>query len=155
MRELTAADRAALETFTCARVGQAWAEAVQRVIREDLPTQIDLGEVSAVGLFDDHGSLCGVAAWRIHSSQVTQTLCRSDVIAVAIGHQRKGYGLALKRAEIERAKTAGAVAVASIVDRRNVAMIELNKRVGAVIGDADDPADCTCFVSLIDARDET
>jgi hypothetical protein len=119
------------------------------VIREDLPDQIDSGEVSALGLFDHDGTLCGVAAWRIHASPVTPTHCRSDVIAVAIGHQRQGHGLTLKNAELARARAAGAVAVASIVDRRNVAMIELNKRLGAVVGDGDDPEDCVCYVSLV------
>lgn len=40
IRALTAADRTALASFTCARLGEPWAEAVQDEIREDLADHI-------------------------------------------------------------------------------------------------------------------
>ena len=90
IRALTAADRAALAGFTCARLGEAWADAVQETIRKDLVDHIASGDVSALGLFDDEGALCGVAAWRIYDV-MPPVLCRSDIVAVAVRKRRKGY----------------------------------------------------------------
>jgi GNAT superfamily N-acetyltransferase len=129
IRALTAADRAALAGFTCARLGEAWADAVQETIRKDLVDHIASGDVSALGLFDDEGALCGVAAWRIYDV-MPPVLCRSDIVAVAVRKRGKGYGRVLKEAVINDARAAGAVAVSSIVHRDNTAMIALNRRLG-------------------------
>lgn len=134
IRALTAADRAALAGFTCARLGEAWAETMQETIRHDLADQIAAGIALAVGLFDQGGALCGVAAWRIYDV-MPPVLCRSDIVAVAVRERRKGYGLALKQAVIDKAKAAGAVAAASIVHRHNSAMLALNRRRGATVED--------------------
>ncbi|MGH9228631.1 MAG: GNAT family N-acetyltransferase [Acidimicrobiales bacterium] len=146
IRALTAADRAALAGFTCARLGEAWAEAVQETIRHDLADQLAAATVSAVGLFDEDGVLCGVAAWRIYDV-MPPVLCRSDIVAVAVRQQRKGYGRALKQAVIDEARAAGAVAVASIVHRNNTAMLALNRRLGATIEyNPEDPENCRCAI---------
>jgi GNAT superfamily N-acetyltransferase len=146
IRALTAADRATLAGFTCARLGEAWAEAVQETIRHDLADQLAAGATSAVGLFDQDGALCGVAAWRIYDV-MPPLLCRSDVIAVAVRHRRKGYGRALKQAVIDEAKAAGAVAIASIVHRDNASMLALNRQLGATVEDNPEDAEhCRCVI---------
>jgi hypothetical protein len=62
----------------------------------------------------------------------------------------RDMGLTLKRAMMQHAKTAGAVAISSRVDRRNEAMIELNRRVGAtIVEDPDDPETFICVVRLM------
>ena len=102
--------------------------------------------MSAVGLFDENGALCGVAAWRVYDV-MPPVLCRSDIVAVALRHQRRGYGRALKQAVLAEAKAAGAVAVASVVHRENSAMIQLNRNLGAVVEDIyDDPDHCRCVI---------
>jgi GNAT superfamily N-acetyltransferase len=149
IRGLTPADRPALESFSCARLGEPWAEAVQHAIRTDLPAQLAAGLVSAVGLFDDGaGMLCGVAAWRTYDV-ITPVLCRADIVAVAVRERRKGYGRALKEALIAEAKTAGAAAVSSIVHRDNTAMLDLNRHLGAVFERIPDDDDhCRCVIPL-------
>jgi GNAT superfamily N-acetyltransferase len=146
IRALTAADRTTLAVFTCARLGEAWAEAVQEAIRKELADQLASGTVSALGLFDQDGALCGAAAWRIYDV-MPPVLCRSDIVAVAVRERRKGYGRALKEAVIAEAKVAGAVAVSSIVHRRNTAMISLNRQLGAVVEEIPDDRDhCRCLI---------
>ena len=86
IRALTSADRQALAVFTCARLGEPWAEAVQDAIRNDLADQVASGDVSAMGLFDQGGALCGVAAWRIYDVTLP-ALCRGDIVAVAVREQ--------------------------------------------------------------------
>jgi GNAT superfamily N-acetyltransferase len=146
IRALTAADRTALAGFTCARLGEAWGEAVQETIRHDLADQLAAGTASAVGLYDADGVLCGVAAWRIYDA-MAPVLCRSDIVAVAVRERRKGYGRALKQAVIDEARAAGAVAVASIVHRDNRAMIALNQQLGAIVQhNPEDPEHCRCVI---------
>jgi GNAT superfamily N-acetyltransferase len=148
IRALTADDRASLTSFTCARLGEPWAEAVQTTIRNDLADQLTSGDVSAMGLFEPGGALCGVAAWRIYDA-IPPVLCRADIVAVAQSERRKGYGRALKQALIDRARAAGAVAVASIVHRDNVSMIALNRQLGAVVEpNAGDIDHCYCMISV-------
>jgi len=97
-----------------------------------------------VGLFDESGQLQGVAAWRIH--RVSQpVLCRGDIVAVAIGAQRNGFGRLLKEAMLAAARAEGAVAVSSVVHRQNTAMLRLNQQLGTVVEALpDDPDDCLC-----------
>lgn len=146
IRPLTAADRELLAAFTCARIGEAWTEAVQEVVRHDLTDQLLAGRVSAVGLFDENDALCGVASWRIYDV-IPPVLCRSDIVAVALRHQRKGYGQMLKEAVMDEAKAAGAVAVSSVVHRDNSAMIHLNRKLGAVVENIQGDLDhCRCII---------
>lgn len=50
---------------------------------------------------------------------------------------------------LEAAKAAGAAAVASIVDRRNVAMLRLNQSLGGKVDEIDDDPDhCRCIIGL-------
>lgn len=148
IRPLAAADREALAAFTCARLGEPWAEVVQEAIRHELIGQVMSGGVSAVGLFDPGGDLCGVAAWRIYDT-MPPILCRADIVGVAIRERRRGHGRALKGAVIAAARTAGATAVSSIVHRDNTPMINLNRQLGAVMETS--PADrehCLCVIGL-------
>lgn len=148
IRALTDADRPALAAFSCERIGEPWSGAIQETVREDLPGQIAAGVVEAVGLFDDVGVLCGVAAWRIYDL-ASPVLCRGDIVAVAIGNQGRGYGRRLKAAMLEAETAAGAAAVASIVDRRNLAMLRLNETFGAHSDDIDDdPNNIRCIIGL-------
>jgi ribosomal protein S18 acetylase RimI-like enzyme len=150
IRALTGADRAALARFTCARLGEPWAEAIQQAIRSHLADQVACGAMSALGLFEGD-VLHGVAAWRIPNTQ-PPVLCRSDIIAVAIRARRQGYGLVLKQAVLDEARAAGAVAVSSIVHRDNTAMLALNRRFGALVeAYPDDPEHCRCMIGPLQA----
>jgi GNAT superfamily N-acetyltransferase len=148
LRALTADDRGSLASFTCARLGEPWTEAVQQAVREHLADDVAEGRVSAVGLFEDDGALRGVAAWRVHYAS-QPVLCRGDVVAVAVRSQRRGYGRQLKEAMIVEARSAGAAAISSIVHRENVAMLRLNERLGAVIEPVeDDPDHYYCVIPV-------
>lgn len=92
----------------------------------DLPGELAAGKVLGIGLFCG-GALRGVAAWRLYPST---PLARSDVVAVTVGHQGKGYGRRLKEGVLTAAYRAGAIALVSLVDRRNETMIRLNKKLG-------------------------
>jgi len=91
-----------------------------------------------------------VAAWRIYRATIP-ILCRSDIVAVDNAHRHNGYGLALKKFVIDTARAAGAAAVTSRVDRRNVRMLALNELVGGVVDQGDDPDNCICVISLDDS----
>ena len=147
LRPLTAADRSLLAGFTCSRIGEPWTEAVQHTIRHELAPQIATGVVTAVGRFDQDGRLCGLAAWRIYDV-VPPVLCRGDIVAVAIGQQRKGHGRVLKNTLLQAAREAGAVAVSSVVHRENRAMIHLNQQLGAVVDTSRDDDHCFCVIPL-------
>lgn len=73
-----------------------------------------------------------MAAWQVFDTS-SMVLCRSILVAVANGHRRRGYGRRLKEEMKKEARAAGAVAISSVVDRRNHAMIQLNRSVGTVI----------------------
>ncbi len=133
LRPLTVDDQLPLEQFTCARLGEPWTEVIQETVRDHLSDQIAAGRISALGLFDNHAALRGVAAWRITELTQDWVVCRVDVIAVAVGTQRQGYGRQLKEAVVAEAQAAGARAVDSIVHRRNVGMLRLNRELGAVV----------------------
>lgn len=148
IRALTKDDRTAIEAFTCARPGQPWTEDVEEEIRQNLTDQVESGEVSAVGIFDDEGSLRGVAAWRVRVWD-GRVDCRGDTVAVAIASQGQGYGRRLKQAMIDAAKAAGATVLISVVHSQNTAMLSLNRKFGARVEckGEEEPA-CQCWIGL-------
>lgn len=81
VRPLTAADEAALSTFTCLTYKEPWTAPVQEMIRDHLAGNLAIGAVSAVGAWvgDD---LRGVAAWRYDGN-----ICHSVVLAVRVGQR--------------------------------------------------------------------
>jgi pyruvate carboxylase len=124
--------------------GKPWTELVERTIREQLAKEIVARTAYCLGLWDE-GELRAVAAYRIF-----EWICRNQILAVANGHRRRHYGVTLKLAVIAAAHRAGARVVDSIVDRRNTAMLELNRSLGAVIDiiDDDDPEYFICVIPL-------
>lgn len=143
VRPLTAADEAALSTFTCLTYKEPWTVPIQEMIRGHLARNLELGAVSAVGAWvgDD---LRGVAACRIEGD-----ICHSVLLAVRTGQRRRGIGSLLKEAVLSEAKPAGAAAVVSHVHWDNEAMIELNARFGANIERIEGDAEyCRCTISL-------
>jgi hypothetical protein len=130
IRPITADDRAALASFSCRSFGEPWSDVIEEMIREDLAHEIERSEdVVARGLWVD-GQLVGVVAWRIDDASHR---CQGLVLAVAIGHQRRGYARRLKLLEIEGARRAGARVVVSTVDWDNEAMLQVNASLGANI----------------------
>jgi GNAT superfamily N-acetyltransferase len=121
--------------------GRPWTDLIQQTIREQLPNEIVSGRVHCLGIWDD-GELRGVAAYRI-----VEWICRNQILAVANGHRRKRYGSTLKRAVMDAARQAGAQVVDSIVDRRNIPMLELNRSLGGIIDVIDD--DQEYFICVI------
>lgn len=111
----------------------------------DLPAEVAVGGVSAIGLLVG-SELRGVAAWRLYPSS---PFARSDIVAVKVGHQGKGYGRQLKQAVLSAAREAGALVLVSLVDRRNTQMIGLNLKLGGVIERLnDDDENVRCFFAL-------
>ena len=146
-RQLTAADRDAFERFECANRRYAWSRLIEEMIRERLAGVLELGDKSAVGLFDGAGKLVGIAVW--DSSDLAAWRC--SIIAVAIGHQRRGYGMQLKQRVIDMARAADASWVYSAVHIDNDPMIELNRKFGAKIThDPDSPEHMLCVIPLFD-----
>jgi RimJ/RimL family protein N-acetyltransferase len=82
-----------------------------------------------MGLHLDN-TLVAVAAWNILPGD--PVVWRSIVVAVAEGHQRRGYGTRLKGLVVEKARTDGAAAITSVVHRDNLAMWRINEQHGAI-----------------------
>jgi hypothetical protein len=103
--------------------------------------------IEALGLWES-GELLAVAAFRLAMSPLP--VCRNDLLAVSNAHVRAGYGLELKRAVIAAARAGSARAVDSIVDQRNTAMLNLNRKLGGVVDiiDPEDPDYCICVIPL-------
>lgn len=143
VRPLTAADEAALSTFTCLTYKEPWTVPVQEMIRDQLAGNLAIGAVSAVGAWVDD-DLRGVAAWKVEGG-----ICHSILLAVRTGQRRRGIGSLLKEAVLSEARAAGAVAVVSMVHWDNEAMIELNESLGAnierIVGDSEY---CRCVISI-------
>lgn len=83
-----------------------------------------------MGLYDE-SNLVAVAAFKVRPLGGSIVDCFCSVLAVQDGFRRRGCGLELKAAVISVAKRANAFAVISCVASMNVAMLELNRRLGA------------------------
>ena len=97
-------------------------------------------------MFTDDGTLTGVVAWT-HPPKFPD-LVQIPVLAVAIGHQRRGYGRALKTAVMDRARSEGSVGVISTVHEDNDAMNRLNNTLGGIA--ERDSTDHSYLVWIID-----
>ena len=143
IRPLTAADEAALSTFTCLTYKEPWTAPVQEMIRDRLSENLAIGAVYAVGVWADE-DLRGLAAWKYEGD-----ICHSILLAVRVGQRRRSIGSLLKEAVLSEARSAGATVVVSEVHWDNEAMIELNATLGANIERIPgDPEYCRCVVSL-------
>lgn len=143
VRPLTAADEAALSTFTCLTYKEPWTVPVQEMIRDHLAGNLAIGAVSAVGAWVDD-DLRGIAAWKVEGS-----ICHSVLLAVRTGQRRRGLGSLLKEAVLSEARAAGAAAVVSMVHWDNEAMVELNVRFSANIERIEGDAEyCRCVIPL-------
>ena len=148
VRALTVDDLPLLAAFACARLDEPLTEVVQRDVRQHLAADVTQGRLVALGLFEDDGQLRGVAAYQRRSLSAGP-IFRTEVVAVAVGGQRRGYGRMLKEAVISEARRAGAVAVDSRVHRANTAMLQLNRALGAVVADIDgEPDHVVCVIPL-------
>jgi ribosomal protein S18 acetylase RimI-like enzyme len=143
IRPLTAADEAALSTFTCVTYKEPWTALVQEMIRDHLAENLAIEAVSAVGAWVDD-DLRGVAAWRYEGN-----ICHSIVLAVRVGQRRQGIGSLLKKTLLSEARAAGATALVSQVHWDNEAMIELNASFGANVERIEGDAEyCRCVISI-------
>jgi ribosomal protein S18 acetylase RimI-like enzyme len=143
VRPLTAADEAALSTFTCLTFKEPWTVPVQEMIRERLAENLAIGAVSAVGAWVDD-DLRGVAAWKVEGS-----ICHSVLLAVRTGQRRRGIGSLLKEAVLSEARAAGAAAIVSTVHWDNEAMIALNASFGANVERIEGDLEyCRCVVEV-------
>lgn len=146
VRPLTADDNKALAQFSCRSFAEPWTDLVQEMIREQLAAELRLADdIEARGLWMDD-RLVGVVAWRLDPASM---LCQSIVLAVEIGHRRRGYARRLKQVEIDWARRAGARAIASTVHWDNDPMIELNGSLGGSFTPLpDDPMHLRCIIPL-------
>lgn len=130
-----------LGAFSCRDAGKPWTRDVEALIREDMPEVIrdpPDGTYSFVACVDD--SVVGFihAGASQFEDDAPSVLVRSlYVVVLAVTHEfrRQGIGTALKGAVIDVARGLD-LAVTSHVHRRNVAMRELNAKLG-VIDEAD------------------
>lgn len=93
------------------------------MIREYLPWELAKGTTEGFGMWDGD-ALRAVAAW---TEQGGPLVWRCNVVAVARGWHRHGYGLAMKQAVVDEARSRGCLLVTSLIHRDNDAMLELNK----------------------------
>lgn len=144
IRRLTTADIPSLESFECAVYREPWTQDVQTMIREYLPREVTIGRVRSLGTWDKD-KLIAVAAWSEQQPQVW----RNHVLAVAVGHHRRGHGLELKKAVLAEARLNGCLLVISLVHFDNVGIIRINEILGARIEhDPDDPRRNTLICTI-------
>lgn len=133
LRPVGAEHRDELATFRCATKGEDFSLDVEEEIRENAADAISSGTVEALGSWDGHrlGALIVYAprdwAWLVL------------VLATDHDYRRRKQAVTLKRAVLDRAASAGAAVVVSQVDRRNDAMLALNRKLGAAIEPHPDP----------------
>ncbi len=144
IRRVTADDELSLRQFTCRVIGEPWTQLVEELIQQNLAFSLGVGEVDAVGAWDDE-SLVGVAAWRSEGPSRR----RVAVLAVATGAKRRGIGRELKLEVLDRARRDGIESVVSIVDWNNDAMLGLNYEIGArIVHVPNDPGYMLCVFDL-------
>ncbi|MFN0090808.1 MAG: GNAT family N-acetyltransferase [Acidimicrobiales bacterium] len=153
LRELNASDEPALRRFQCRTLGEPWTAAVQDLIRGHLPDSIAGGHAQGLGLWDDD-SLIGVVAWtEVHGNPGAAAI---PVVAVAIGHQRRGHGRRLKSEALRRLHGSGHDIVTSAVHEDNEAMLRLNQSFGARFErDSGNPSYLTCVINLDEWTDDS
>jgi ribosomal protein S18 acetylase RimI-like enzyme len=131
--------RQQLSEFNCLRwYQQDWNEVIDYYIRQYLADHLHDG--IAMGLGVVVGTvLASVLAW---SEVGDPPVWESNALATAsgIGFSRRGFAETLKRELIELARVADIRTVRSYVHKDNVAMISLNRKLGAdITPDPDDP----------------
>lgn len=147
LRDLTSGDAATFSRFECRTFGEPWSGEAQRQIREQLPYELGVGAVLAIGLWTDEDVLVGVAVWSRHEPALDVAVI--PVLAIALGHHRRGYGRLLKTEVLARARAAGCVVAISAVHEGNEAMLMLNHSLGATIErDAAYPTYFNCSIDL-------
>ncbi len=131
-RLLGTADRTALVEFRCYQPGNPWSVDAQECVAAELPDLIRQRRLRGLGLWlsDD---LVGVAAFKFRPGVGTGHDCFCEMLAINNEWLGRGYGLALKAALLEHAWGSHAVAVTSHVERENLAMLSVNRRLNATI----------------------
>jgi GNAT superfamily N-acetyltransferase len=127
------------------------------MIREELPYSLEVGLVQGHGLWVGD-QLVAVDAWRTERDPAVRyrwgdQVWLNVVLAVHADYRRRGLARRLKLALVEEARHAGIVAITSIVAWTNIAMLNLNEKLGAsrdyIITDVEpDPAFCRCLIKL-------
>lgn len=142
LRPFRAADVEALKSFKCSVPGEKYTQAVQRMVRRELPVALaaddaDVGALRALVAENDDGSLVGIIVWGPVEDDPEQWFVH--VLAVDRKHWRQGYGTALKLEVMSRVPLDGGEYVVSKVHRRNFRMLRLNKKLSVL--DTKDPED--------------
>lgn len=123
-------DRAALSTFTCARLREPWAVDVEEWIRELVVDAVLSGQ--AIGFVCTDGeAVVGVATLFPPDSTDTLGVGFASLLATAISHRRMGVARALKMAVMDEARSRGYRFLESRVHEDNAAMLALNRTLGA------------------------
>jgi GNAT superfamily N-acetyltransferase len=115
-----------LEGFHCALIWDRPSGIIEEMIRQHLTDALSTGTAHGVGLWDDNGELCGIAAWRIN-----EDAWHCAVLAVRPDARRQGHGRRLKAHVLAEARRAGARAVISAVHEDSDAMLHVNETLGA------------------------
>lgn len=115
--------------FECANRREKWTAEIEATIRNDLADTLAAESgIEALG-YVDGDKLAAIAAWKPNDDE-TWFL---HLLAVAKGYRRHHHAEHLKREVLARAFAAGAFIVQSDVHVDNVAMLNLNRKLGAQI----------------------
>ncbi len=125
IRELTPDHGALLAAFRCASTDEHYAQTAELMVTENLEPCLRLDpNLSAIGGWVDD-ELVAVAAW-VTDGQAPPTWTLA-VLAVALGHKKRGYGREMKLEVLGRALGAGVRTVVSVVHEDNSPMHWLNR----------------------------
>jgi GNAT superfamily N-acetyltransferase len=136
-RFLGALDEEIIREFSCS-TDSPWSRKIDLLIQTDLfDVLVDPAEkVSALGGFLE-GQFVAIATFEPDPND--QDKWHLPVMAVHRDFQGQGFGQQMKDRLLEHLETFGRSSVYSLVDAKNLAMLEVNKKLGATI--ERDPSD--------------
>jgi ribosomal protein S18 acetylase RimI-like enzyme len=138
IRELSHADAASIDALTCSdpQDPKEWAVALEHTLRSGAVSEaIAAGHVLGWGYWYG-GDLVGLITARKYKSP---RIWRVSMLAIEPRCRRNGIAWALKTGVLDRAWADGAQAVDSKVHHKNGAMLELNRKLDAVVIAEDEP----------------
>lgn len=128
IRRLTGADRDLIRGFNCVWFPRRWEELLPELVEMVADGLAEGDGISALGAFVGE-ELVGVAGWRADPDEASTWTV--PLVAVRLGHQRKGLGKVLKLAVLDEARSAGIEYVVSRVHSENEPMLNINSALGA------------------------
>jgi GNAT superfamily N-acetyltransferase len=103
--------------------------------------------IFGVGVIDAGGSIAGLSAWEITETN-GKFVWVNHVLGVHTDFQRQRIGYDLKSEVLARARSAGAIAVTSVVHDANKPMLDLNRKLGATTEPDSERKHTLCTIAL-------